>query len=138
MVSRAGRQRAQARGPNDEHAQAGAAGQISRTVRDIEESQAWYGETRMPHLFTFGTLAFFDCGGTRLYLQQEAEPKAESVLYLRVEDIRAAYDTLRARGVAFDSAPHMIHRHPDGTEEWLATFRDPEGRPLMIMAQAKA
>ncbi len=108
-------------------------------MRDIKESQTWYADTLgLPHLYTFGTLAFFDCGGTRLYLQQEAEPKAESILYLRVEDIRAAYDTLRARGVAFDSAPHMIHRHPDGTEEWLATFRDPEGRPLMIMAQAKA
>ena len=117
----------------------GPLAQISRSVRDIKESQAWYADTLgLPHLYTYGTLAFFDCGGTRLYLQQEAEPKAESILYLRVEDIRAAYDTLRARGVAFDGAPHMIHRHADGTEEWLATFRDPEGRPLMIMAQAKA
>jgi DNA-binding CsgD family transcriptional regulator/catechol 2,3-dioxygenase-like lactoylglutathione lyase family enzyme len=117
----------------------GPLAQISRSVRDIQESQAWYADTLgLPHLYTYGTLAFFDCGGTRLYLQQEAEPKPESILYLRVEDIRAAYDTLRARGVVFDSAPHMIHRHSDGTEEWLATFRDPEGRPLMIMAQAKA
>ena len=117
----------------------GPLAQISRSVRDIQESQAWYADILgLPHLYTYGTLAFFDCGGTRLYLQQEAEPKPESILYLRVEDIRAAYDALRARGVAFDSAPHMIHRHADGTEEWLATFRDPEGRPLMIMAQVKA
>ena len=108
----------------------GPLAQISRSVRDIKESEAWYADTLgLPHLYTYGTLAFFDCGGTRLYLQQEDEPKPESILYLRVEDIRAAYDTLRARGVAFDSAPHMIHRHADGTEEWLATFRDPEGPP---------
>ena len=117
----------------------GPLAQISRSVRDIKESQAWYADTLgLPHLYTYGTSAFFDCGGTRLYLQQEAEPKPESILYLRVEDIRTAYDALRARGVAFDSAPHLVHRHPDGTEEWLATFRDPEGRPLMIMAQARA
>jgi methylmalonyl-CoA/ethylmalonyl-CoA epimerase len=31
----------------------------------------------------------------------------------------------------------MIHRHDDGTEEWMAFFNDPDGRPLAIMAQAK-
>jgi len=31
----------------------------------------------------------------------------------------------------------MIHKHADGTEEWLAMFKDPEGRPLGIMAQAR-
>jgi methylmalonyl-CoA/ethylmalonyl-CoA epimerase len=32
----------------------------------------------------------------------------------------------------------MIHRHDDGTEEWMAFFNDNEGRPLAIMAQSKA
>ena len=69
----------------------GPLAQISRSVRDIQESQAWYADTLgLAHLYTYGTLAFFDCGGTRLYLQQEAEPKPESILYLRVEDIRTA------------------------------------------------
>jgi hypothetical protein len=54
-----------------------------------------------------------------------------------VADIRAAYDTLSARGVQFTAAPHLVHRHADGTEEWLAHFNDPEGRPLAIMAQVK-
>ena len=116
----------------------GPLAQISRTVRDIKESERWYGETLgLPHLYTFGSLAFFDCGGTRLYLHAQEKPAAESVLYLRVDDIRAAYDTLRARGVEFADAPHMIHRHADGTEEWMAHFSDPEGRPLAIMAQVK-
>jgi catechol 2,3-dioxygenase-like lactoylglutathione lyase family enzyme len=112
--------------------------QISRTVRDIKESEQWYGTTLgLPHLYTFGSLAFFDCGGTRLYLHAQEKPAAESILYLRVDDIRAAYDTLRARGVEFADAPHMIHRHADGTEEWMAHFKDPEGRPLAIMAQVR-
>jgi DNA-binding CsgD family transcriptional regulator/catechol 2,3-dioxygenase-like lactoylglutathione lyase family enzyme len=116
----------------------GALAQISRTVRDIKESEAWYGRTLgLRHLYTFGSFAFFDCGGTRLYLSAEGQPGPESILYLRVEDIRAAYEALRARGVEFGEAPHMIHRHADGTEEWMAHFKDPEGRPLAIMSQVK-
>ena len=116
----------------------GALAQISRTVRDIKESEAWYGQTLgLRHLYTFGSFAFFDCDGTRLYLSAQAKPGPESILYLRVEDIRAAYEALCARGVEFGDAPHMIHRHADGTEEWMAHFKDPEGRPLAIMSQVK-
>ncbi len=118
----------------------GPIGQISRSVHNIEEAQAWYAKVlRIPHLFTFGKLAFFDCGGTRLMLTQgERASPAESVIYLRVADIANAYEELRSRGVEFINAPHMIHKHADGTEEWMAFFKDPEGRPLGIMAQVKA
>ena len=116
----------------------GALAQVSRTVRDIKESEAWYGKTLgLTHLYTFGTLAFFDCGGTRLYLSAEPKPGPESILYFRVSDIRSAYEVLRARGVEFGEAPHMIHRHADGTEEWMAHFNDPEGRPLALMSQVR-
>jgi DNA-binding CsgD family transcriptional regulator/catechol 2,3-dioxygenase-like lactoylglutathione lyase family enzyme len=116
----------------------GPLAQIARTVRDIKESEAFYGEQLgLPHLYTFGALAFFDCGGTRLYLQAQAEPAAESIQYQKVADIRASYELLLARGVSFKDAPHLIHRHADGTEEWMAHFTDPEGRLLAIMAQVK-
>jgi DNA-binding CsgD family transcriptional regulator/catechol 2,3-dioxygenase-like lactoylglutathione lyase family enzyme len=114
-------------------------GQISRTVRDIDEASAWYGQVLgLKHLYTFGKLAFFDLGGTRLYLSAEggtAEP--ESVLYLRVEDVAAAHAALVARGVEFKGAPHMVHRHPDGMEEWMAFFKDPDGRFLALMSQVR-
>lgn len=114
-------------------------GQISRSVRDIVEAQRFYGEVLgLPHLYTFGTLAFFDCGGTRLFLSQNETPGPESILYLKVADIAAAHRELQARGVVFVGAPHMIHKHADGPEEWMAFFNDPEGRPLAIMAQVKA
>lgn len=117
----------------------GPIGQISRTVRNVEEAQAWYGKVLgIAHLFTFGKLAFFDCGGTRLMLTQEDQPSpSESVIYLRVPDIVKAHDELRSRGVEFINPPHMIHKHADGTEEWMAFFKDPEGRPLGIMSQVK-
>src|SRR5271165_1774317 len=119
--------------------QLGPIGQISRTVRNVEEAQNWYATVLgIPHLFTFGKLAFFDCGGTRLMLTQEERPSsAESVIYLRVPDIVKAHDALRSRGVEFTNAPHMIHKHADGVEEWMAFFKDPEGRPLGIMSQVK-
>jgi DNA-binding CsgD family transcriptional regulator/catechol 2,3-dioxygenase-like lactoylglutathione lyase family enzyme len=115
----------------------GPIGQIARTVTDIGASRAWYEEVLgLKHLYSFGTMAFFDCGGIRLMLS-EGQAAAESILYFRVEDVRSTHATLAARGVTFVAAPHIVHRHADGTEEWMAFFHDPEARPLAIMAQVK-
>jgi catechol 2,3-dioxygenase-like lactoylglutathione lyase family enzyme len=123
----------------NEEVKFGSIAQIARSVRNIEEAQDWYQNTLgLPHLYTFGKLAFFDCNGTRLMLSQESAAAPESILYLRVADIAGAHELLKARGVEFINAPHMIHKHADGTEEWLSMFKDPEGRPLGLMAQAKA
>jgi hypothetical protein len=49
----------------------------------------------VPHLYTFGKLAFFDCGGVRLYLNESESPSpGESVLYLFAENIQAAHQEL--------------------------------------------
>lgn len=117
----------------------GPIGQISRSVKDIAEAEAWYGKVLgLPHLYTYGTMAFFDCDGVRLILSQVGgEPPAESILYLKVADIQNVHEELKARGVVFVSAPHLVHRHADGAEEWMAFFKDPEGRPLALMSQVK-
>jgi predicted enzyme related to lactoylglutathione lyase len=113
--------------------------QISRTVRSIPEAQRWYGEVLgLKHLYSFGNLAFFDCDGIRLFLSEaEDSSGAESIIYFNVTDIRAAHAELLERGVEFLGAPHMIHRHSDGTEEWMAAFKDNEGRPLAILSQVR-
>ena len=116
----------------------GPVGQIARTVKDVGAARAWYGEVLgLRHLYSFGNLAFFDCGGVRLFLSEGEGAPSESILYFRVPDIRAAHQALDGRGVQFTHAPHMIHRHADGTEEWMAFFAHNEGRPLAIMAQAR-
>ena len=117
----------------------GSIGQIARTVKSAAESERWYRDVlRLRHLYTFGPMAFFDCGGTRLALmEKEAVSPDESVLYLNVGDIAGTCEQLKSRGVEFISAPHMIHRHPDGTEEWMAFFKDLEGRPLAVMSQVR-
>ena len=70
-------------------------------------------------------------------LSQEGGVKPESLVYLQVGDIAAAQQALLQRGVKFTHAPHMIHRHADGTEEWMGFFEDPDGRPLALMSQVK-
>ncbi len=112
----------------------GPVGQIARTVGDIAAARRWYGEVLgLPHLYSFGDLAFFDCGGTRLMLSH-GPVEGQSILYFRVADIHATVRDLKARGVEVINAPHMIHRHDDGTEEWMAFFKDEDGRPLAVMA----
>ena len=114
-------------------------GQIARTTKTFEESHAWYREALgLPELYSFGNLAFFDLGGVRLMLtEEEGDLVSESILYLRVPDIHAAKSDLESRGVKFINAPHLIHRHEDGTEEWMAAFEDNEGRPLQLMTQVR-
>ncbi len=114
----------------------GALGQIARTVNDIAAARTWYGDVLgLEHLYSFGNLAFFNCGGLRLFLSEGDGAASESILYFKVEDVRASQAALSARGVEFTHAPHMIHRHEDGVEEWMAFFKDNESRPLGIMSQ---
>ena len=113
-------------------------GQVARSATDIQAAETWYRDVLgLDHLYTFGNLAFFDCGGTRLMISEaEDAPGDESLLYLRVPDIQSAFERLQGAGVDFINAPHMIHKHEDGVEEWMAFFNDPENRPLAIMSTA--
>ena len=117
----------------------GSLAQICRTTVDVEAAKSFYADRLgVPLLYAFPGMAFFDLGGLRLYLQQVEKPAAESILYFRVEDIHAAHARLTDQGVEFFNAPHLIHRHADGVEEWMAEFRDNEGRPLALMCRSKA
>ena len=71
-------------------------------------------------------------------------PAVGAVLYFEVADIGAAHDELTDRGVAFDSAPHLIFRDDAGTfgapggEEWMAFFKDPDGNVLALASRTSA
>jgi methylmalonyl-CoA/ethylmalonyl-CoA epimerase len=121
----------------------GPIGQVARYVSDTAAAVPWYRDVLgLPHLFTAGDLAFFDCAGVRLFLSPgeggaDSAP-TPSILYFRVDDIQSAVEVLQARGVRFEGAPHLIYTHPDGTQEWMADFRDPDGHPLVLMSQVPA
>ncbi len=116
----------------------GRLGQVALSVRDISRAEAFYGKTLgLPHVFTFGDLAFFDMDGVRLYLHRkdEADWRPGSLLYFVVDDIHGASSSLAERGVAFRGAPHRIHTRDDGSEEWMAFFDDPDGNGLALMSR---
>jgi predicted enzyme related to lactoylglutathione lyase len=116
-----------------ETAAIGGLRQVARTVRDIGVATEFYGAILgLKHLFTFGPRAFFELGSVRLYLEETQQPGPESILYFAVDDIAATHVALGARGVEFVGPPQLIHRHEDGREEWMAFFKDPEGRTLAL------
>ena len=123
----------------DNHIQLGPLGQVSMLCRSAERTEAWYRDVlRLPHIFTFGELIFFDCGGTRLYFRQvpESEFRLSSTLYFGVDDMVTAVALLESRGVRFKGAPHMIFKDPrTGIEEWFAFFDDPDGNSLALLAR---
>ncbi len=115
-------------------------GQVSVTVTDVERAVGFYRDVLgLEHIGTFGRLALVGCGGTRLILSipEGNAPSGTSVIYFSVENIDQAYDALNHRGVSFEGAPHRIHKHPDGSEEWMAFFRDPDRNLLGLMAVVK-
>jgi methylmalonyl-CoA/ethylmalonyl-CoA epimerase len=111
--------------------------QIAVNVEDVERATAFYRDVLgMRFLFAAPPgLAFFDCGGVRLMLSRpEGQGGGSSIVYYLVPDIHTAVDTLGARGVAFDEAPHLIARMPDH-DLWLCVFRDSEGNLLGLMSE---
>jgi len=117
----------------------GPLGQVSMYARSAPITEAWYRDVlRLPHIFTFGDLVFFDCGGIRLYIHAVGDEKwrPSSVVYFLVPDIAAAHAELTARGIRFSQAPHMIYKDDEtAVEEWMAFFDDPDGNMLAIMAR---
>jgi len=115
-------------------------GQIAINVQDVERATAFYRDTLgMRFLFAFPGLAFFDCGGVRLMLSRAEDPKLDhpaSILYYRVADIEATHQALAARGVRFETGPHLVARMPDH-ELWLADFYDSEENLLALMAEKR-
>jgi catechol 2,3-dioxygenase-like lactoylglutathione lyase family enzyme len=115
--------------------------QIALFSGDIDHSVEFFRDrlgARFIAKFDPPGLAFFDVGGVRLMLEKNA-PKG--TVYLRVEDIHAAYKELTGKGVEFIDEPHLIHRDaeglfgPAGEEEWMAFFNDPSGNLLAVAAR---
>jgi methylmalonyl-CoA/ethylmalonyl-CoA epimerase len=119
----------------------GRIGQISMLCRSAERTETWYRDVlRLHHLYTYGPLVFFECVVTRLYFREvpDDEWRPGSTIYFDVADINVAHSLLSGRGVPFNGEPHMIHRHENGDEEWMAFFSDPDGNVLALMSRVRA
>ncbi len=112
-------------------------GQILVAVKDVPRATAFYRDVLgMKFLFEAPGMAFFDCGGIRLYLGVAEKPEFDrtSILYYRVPSIHEAVAVLQGRGVEFLQQPRKVHedsRH----ELWLVGFRDSEGNYLELMSE---
>ena len=111
--------------------------QVAITVEDLDRAKSFYRDRLgLPHLFDAPPgLVFFQCGETRLMLSRPEGPESGrgSILYYGVEDVAAAYEELRARGVAFDEPPRRI-AEVDGKPIHLAICRDGEGNLLGLIS----
>jgi len=119
----------------------GPIGQISMNAKDVDRATAFYRDTlKLPFLFRFGDLSFFNCDGIRLMVGKAEKPEFDhpgSVIYFKVADIQAVYTELRQHGVGFEGEPHLIARLPDH-ELWMAFFRDSEGNTLALMSEVRS
>ena len=116
-------------------------GQIAVPVVDLDRAVTFYRDTLgMRFLFQAPPgLAFFDVGGVRLMLDGPAAAEAGhgAIIYYRVADLHGTHEALTARGVRFESAPHLIARMPDH-ELWMAFFRDPDHNVLALMSELRS
>jgi predicted enzyme related to lactoylglutathione lyase len=81
-------------------------------------------------------MAFFDCGGIRLYFgkPESEEFRSNPLIYYRVPAISDTYRTLLERGAESMSEPHVVHS-TETTDLWIAGLRDPEGNSVMLMSE---
>ena len=114
-------------------------GQIHVSVQDLPRAVAFYRDVlgmRLLFEVPAQSMAFFDCGGVRLYFGVPENPdfRSHPVIYYRVESIGEACAALRERGVTFADEPHVVHR-THSYELWMAGFRDPDGHYVSLMSE---
>ena len=114
-------------------------GQIHISADNFERARSFYKDVlELPMLFEVAeqNMAFFDCGGIRLYVGVPSRPEyhAKSFIYYNVADIEAAYERLKKNGVEFFHPPAAIHK-TEHSELWMAGFKDSEGNLAQIMCE---
>ena len=115
-------------------------GQISISVTDVDKAVEFYRDILgIDFLFQVpGTnpMAFFDCAGTRLYINQPENPEhaGTSVIYFQVDSAQDTAKELTVLGVTIESEPHIIHQ-TDSYTLWMAFFRDPDGNLMAVMSE---
>lgn len=76
---------------------------------------------------------------TQSNIPRKSSTQFNSLLYYKVDDIQATYETLRKRGVSFDAAGGVPHKIADmeDHELWMAFFRDSEENLVALMCEVR-
>jgi methylmalonyl-CoA/ethylmalonyl-CoA epimerase len=80
-------------------------------------------------------MAFFDCGGVRLYVERAEDIAQASILYFLCDDIAAETKALEGQGVDVVSQPHRVAEQP-AHDLWMSFFKDPDGHVLALEMRA--
>ena len=114
--------------------------QIAITVKDIDRATTFYRDILgLRLLMNAPNMAFFDCGGVRLYLasgEGTEQHGVSSFVYFRSNDISSLLAALKEKGVSIHQEPHIIARMPDH-DLWLMWIRDSEANLLGVMEERK-
>jgi methylmalonyl-CoA/ethylmalonyl-CoA epimerase len=110
--------------------------QVGLTTRDLVAAIGFYRDRLgLTLLFEAGGMAFFDLGGQRLMIGQEADPAKPlrgSMLYFDVPDMVATQAALVAAGIGFLGPAQPVQRTPTH-DLMLREFADPDGHVLALM-----
>jgi methylmalonyl-CoA/ethylmalonyl-CoA epimerase len=114
--------------------------QIAITAKNIERATAFYRDVLgLRLLMNAPNMAFFDCGGVRLYLAsgEGTELHGESAcIYFRTNDISGLLGSLKQKGVSIHQEPHILAKMPDH-DLWLMWIRDSEENLLGVMEERR-
>lgn len=114
--------------------------QIAIGCKDVARAEEFY--TRLlgknpTAVFNPPGFIFYDLGGTRLLIEVGGP---SSLIYLGVEDVKAAVADLKSRGFTISIEPHIVFPDPAGVfdkpgNEWLAFVEDSEGNQIGLMSR---
>ena len=117
--------------------------QVAQHVDNLPRARAFYERllgAPPTGVFDSPGLVFFQAGPIRLLLEYGA---TSALIYLKVDDVHATIESLRADKVDIVTEPHVIFRHSDdslgpaGTAEWLSFVRDSEGNLIGLLSHKK-
>lgn len=111
---------------------------VSVLITDVARSRAFYRdvlglkEIAKPRTFAFVAL-WFECGGQQLHLLLKDQPDTRSPRHfaLRVDDIEAAREHFRSRGIPLDEttkipgADRFFIHDPDGNRIEIIQWQEP-------------
>ncbi len=121
--------------------------QIALTTADLQRFAVIYQDVLgLPLIASFDPpgLVIFRVGDVRLSSQKADEVEAtSSVIYLRLQDINVATDSIKEKSIELKQEPKVVFRDDQGhfgeagEEEWMAFFRDPDGHLLAFASRTK-
>lgn len=122
----------------------------SFSVDDPAKARQFYGDVLeleidfAPGMDDYGVLQLRVPGGTAvlIYPKPDHQPATFTVLNFPVDDIDAAVDMLRAKGISFEHYDDEVYNMDDkhiarstGAEPDIAWFKDPAGNILSVLEE---